>query len=87
MRWLLIAAALASCAVAQPRPRQRAIDDYRCLGPEDAGRVMWWDGEGPPMMRPWSFDCRRYVCVDHGPERNGYWYEQVQPNANQEGQQ
>lgn len=85
MRWLLAAAALASCAVAQSQPRQRAFDDLRCLEAQDVGRVLWWDGEGPPTTQQWNFECRRYVCLDHGPDRNGYWYEQVPPNANQEG--
>jgi hypothetical protein len=55
----------------------RAVGDHRCLGADDVGHVMWWSGFGEPMERQTDFDDKRYVCVDHGPGRHGYWYEMI----------
>lgn len=74
------ALATAGCTVPvqRPAPPDAAVvshDWIRCRGPEDAGSVVWWVGiDG---IRPSAFAQigTRYVCKDHGPGSDGYWFE------------
>jgi hypothetical protein len=67
---------LLGCDVAQASPPDMSttIRTISCRGPQDTGKMAWWDGLGDPVPFPCSWMVK-YVCKDHGADDHGWWFE------------
>lgn len=58
-----------------PADMAEEVEDIRCLGrAQDVGKVIWWVGVNHEPQLHYA-DGYRFVCKDHGPDHDGWWWE------------